>query len=139
MYAETLRLGDQIHIPRCSPHRSLALGEKTIQPNKLILINTALAHTDEEVWNTKDGQYPLDTFWARRFLLNSTDPRSGPLKPSLPLSRAAKERQSDDPNTPRKEFTVQGLEGIWIPYGGMSVEHLYKLGVHEPSIKPGLN
>ncbi|PWY88576.1 cytochrome P450 [Aspergillus sclerotioniger CBS 115572] len=118
MYAETLRFGVQIHIPRCSPHQSLSLGDETIPSNKLIIINTALAHTDEEVWNTKDGQYPLDTFWARRFLIDSADPRSGPLKPSLPLSKSAKERQQTDSDTSREEFTVQGLEGIWIPYGG---------------------
>ncbi|PYI05542.1 cytochrome P450 [Aspergillus sclerotiicarbonarius CBS 121057] len=117
MYAETLRFGVQIHIPRCSPHQPLALGGETIQPNKLVLINTALAHTDEGVWNTRDGQYPLDTFWARRFLIDPADPRSGPLKPSS-FSKAAQERQPTDSAASRKEFTVQGLEGIWIPYGG---------------------
>ncbi|RAL05357.1 cytochrome P450 [Aspergillus ibericus CBS 121593] len=111
MYAETLRFGVQIHIPRCSPHQPLALGGETIQSNKLVLINTALAHTDEEVWNTKDGQYPLDTFWARRFLIDPADPGSGPLKPSSSSSSFAKDRQPTDSKTSREDFTVQGLEG----------------------------
>ncbi|RAL08033.1 cytochrome P450 [Aspergillus homomorphus CBS 101889] len=114
MYAETLRFGVQIHVPRCSPHQPLNLADKIIPANKLLLINTALAHTDEEVWNTRDGQYPLNTFWAQRFLVDPADPRSGPLKPS----RFAKQLRTAHPDSSREEFSVQGLEGIWIPYGG---------------------
>ncbi|GCB28270.1 cholesterol 7-alpha-monooxygenase [Aspergillus awamori] len=119
LYAETLRYGVQIHIPRCSPQQPLEIGKGVIQPDKLILINTALAHTDEEVWNTRDGQYPLDTFWGRRFLVDPLDPQSGPLKPSSAAYEFMKEQMRDkNSSITGEQFTVQGLEGIWIPYGG---------------------
>ncbi|GKZ21546.1 hypothetical protein AbraIFM66951_006728 [Aspergillus brasiliensis] len=119
LYAETLRYGVQIHVPRCSPNQPLHIGKGVIQADKLILINTALAHTDEEVWNTRDGQYPLDTFWGRRFLVDPQDPQSGPLKPSTaPYEFMMEQLRDKDYSSTGEQFTVQGLEGIWIPYGG---------------------
>ncbi|KAL4961164.1 cytochrome P450 [Aspergillus stella-maris] len=88
IYAETLRFGVQIHIPRCSPHHDLQVGDSIIPMNKLVLINTWLSHMDDSVWNTRSGQYPLNGFWPR--------PWTG--KPGN-----------------RKGYV---LEGIWIPYGG---------------------
>ncbi|EED13965.1 conserved hypothetical protein [Talaromyces stipitatus ATCC 10500] len=115
MYAETLRYGVQIHIPRCSPHQPIVMGGAIIQPQKLVFINTALAHNDEQVWNTQGGQYPLDTFWARRFLIDPTQKDSGPLK-CFSSSSDQKTRTDQDQRT--EKFTIEGLEGIWIPYGG---------------------
>ena len=115
MYAETLRLGVQIHIPRHTPHQSLDVGHCTIPNGRLLFVNTWLAHTDRAVWNTKDGAFPLDRFWARRFLVDVKDPFSGPCKiqhgvedkPDL-CSRAS----------PTTSYSTEGLEGTWIPYGG---------------------
>ncbi|RYP77924.1 hypothetical protein DL769_003297 [Monosporascus sp. CRB-8-3] len=111
LYAETLRFGVQIHIPRSAPYHELHIGEVTIPRNKLIMTNTWLMHTDENLWNTKGGEHPLDQFWAERFLVDPEDERSGPVK------------QKADPSTenkPEKQvyFSVAGLEGAWIPYGG---------------------
>ncbi|KAE8382376.1 cytochrome P450 [Aspergillus bertholletiae] len=122
MYAETLRFGVQIHIPRCSPYQPLSVAGVTIPPNKMIFINTGLAHSDESVWNTRNGQYPLDTFWARRFLINPTDARSGPLRkdrpqPFVPTAGRGGKRVNDQGPSPG-QFTLEGLEGSWIPYGG---------------------
>ncbi|KAK7701462.1 hypothetical protein SLS64_010206 [Diaporthe eres] len=47
MYAETLRFGVQIHIPRNAPHHELEVGGVRIQKNKLVMANTWLAHMDE--------------------------------------------------------------------------------------------
>ena len=115
MYAETLRFGVQIHIPRCSPHQDLTIGKIRIPENKLILMSTWLAHTDEEVWNTKEGSFPLGTFWAQRFLIDPKDALSGPTKTkrvactTTPIGK----RVNETPN-----YSTEGLEGAWIPYGG---------------------
>ncbi|KAJ5738159.1 hypothetical protein N7493_001314 [Penicillium malachiteum] len=121
MYAETLRFGVQIHIPRCSPHQPLSVGGSQIPADKLILINTELAHTDSIIWSTRDGQYPLDTFWARRFLVRSDDPNSGPINRShvqLPLINFESKHQDLNGLDPSQEhFTLEGLVGSFIPYG----------------------
>ena len=115
LYAETLRFGVQIHVPRTSPHRDLSFGNMLIPQNKLILVNTWLAHTDEDVWNTKDGAFPLESFWAQRFLIDPKDPSSGPTKERL-QTQAMIENSVNGARDPY--FSTEGLEGAWIPYGG---------------------
>lgn len=114
LYAETLRFGVQIHIPRCSPHRELKIGNMLIPKNKLVLVNTWLAHTDDALWNTKNGAFPLDDFWARRFLVDPKDPSSGPTKKSCASEKTEKKIENDE----GLHFSTEGLEGAWIPYGG---------------------
>lgn len=115
MYAETLRFGVQIHVPRSSPHQNLAIGRIIVPENKLILVSTWLAHTDEEVWNTKEGNFPLHTFWPQRFLIDPKDPLSGPTKTkrggctTKPVENSVNEEA---------RYSTEGLEGAWIPYGG---------------------
>lgn len=119
LYAETLRFGVQIHIPRCSPHEDLHVGGKAIPQDKLVLVNTWVAHTDEEVWNTRDGEFPLDRFWARRFLVDPDDDRSGPVKRQQrheTTSSIIAGTKTDSRG--RVEFSIDGLDGVWIPYGG---------------------
>lgn len=115
-YAETLRFGVQIHITRSAPHRNLHIGKFSIPKNKLLLINTWLAHTDESVWNTKQGIFPPDQFWAQRFIVDPRDPTSGPLKKNGFIQD---KHQAPSDNIERIRFSTEGLEGSWIPYGGM--------------------
>lgn len=119
MYAETLRFGVQIHIPRNAPHHELEVGGVRIQKNKLVMANTWLAHMDEAVWNTKGGEMPLDEFCAKRFLVDPEDPSSGP----------SQERVSTTPNQKAKNdgvrFSTDGLEGGWIPFGGRAALRFY--------------
>ncbi|KAL8783455.1 MAG: hypothetical protein Q9195_009384 [Heterodermia aff. obscurata] len=112
MYAETLRFGVQIHVPRNAPHSDQKVGNLVIPQNKMILINTWLAHTDETIWNTKNGIFPLTQFWARRFLVDPKDPTSGPTKKQAPDIKDLIRRDDD------VYFTTEGLEGAWIPFGG---------------------
>lgn len=121
MYAETLRFSVQIFVPRASPHKQLMIGHRVVPENGLVMVNTWLAHSDEDIWNTRQGQYPLDDFWARRFLLDPDDPLSGPVKRHYPLEKMPVEREPTS-DTRRKEpvrFSTDGLEGSWIPYGGI--------------------
>ncbi|KAI1290568.1 cytochrome P450 [Xylaria venustula] len=79
-YAETLRFGIHIHIPRSAPYHDLCIQNASIPKDHLILINTRLAHTDHEVWDTHNGKRPLDQFHARRFLVDPNDQSSGPTR-----------------------------------------------------------
>ena len=49
VYAETLRHGVQIHIPRHIPHDSLYIGHCTIPRGQLLFVDTWLAHMDQTV------------------------------------------------------------------------------------------
>ena len=95
MYAETLRFGVEIHIPRTHPHRTAELENMLIPRDKLILMSTWLAHNKEDVFNTAAGKQPLKKFWNARFL--------------------AKESKNQT-----ARFSLDGLEGSWIPFGGKS-------------------
>ncbi|KAI9664061.1 MAG: hypothetical protein M1821_007552 [Bathelium mastoideum] len=111
VYAETLRFGVQIHVPRTTPHSDLKVGGTMLPRGKMILTNTWLAHTDEEVWNTKGNAHPLETFWPQRFLIDPKDSSSGPTKkPTRPSGHPAADEGV--------QFSAEGLEGAWIPYGG---------------------
>lgn len=118
MYAETLRFGVQIHVPRSAPHRDFSIGNMLIPRNTLVLISTWLAHTDETVWNTKESTFPLSSFWAQRFLINPEDPSSGPTKKKI---RACEKAETELKTAEAPHFSTEGLEGAWIPYGGMIV------------------
>ncbi|KAL8847243.1 MAG: hypothetical protein Q9221_007699 [Calogaya cf. arnoldii] len=114
-YAETLRFGVEIHVPRATPHKNLSIGKMLVPRDSLTIVNTWLAHNDPTVWNTKKDAFPLDSFWAQRFLVDPTDPSSGPL--------VEQDRRQDTDKTAfeeRKEvrFSKDGLEGSWIPFGG---------------------
>lgn len=63
-------------------------------------------HGDE--WNTDGGKEPLDRFWAGRFLVpkSNTGPKLAPPATGEPCP--------EDP----WEFSLRGLQGVWIPFGG---------------------
>ncbi|KAL8671173.1 MAG: hypothetical protein Q9168_004326 [Polycauliona sp. 1 TL-2023] len=115
LYAETLRFGVQIHIPRHVPHQPLKIGDRFIPSNNLLIFNTWLAHTDKAIWNTKNGAHPLDKFWARRFILDSKDASSGPCKKQQKVDGDPASQAED---ATKAIYSTSGLEGAWIPYGG---------------------
>lgn len=112
LYAETLRFGVQIHIPRDAPHNSIKIGKSVLPPNSLILMNTWLAHSDKSVWNIQGGRKPLGQFWPQRFLVYPGDPSSGPCKKREMIKPPSGRLESNKPR-----FTTEGLQGAWIPYG----------------------
>ncbi|KAI4263238.1 MAG: hypothetical protein L6R42_001605 [Xanthoria sp. 1 TBL-2021] len=124
MYAETLRHGVQIHIPRDIPHQSLTIGNRTIPRDQILFVNTWLAHTDQAVWNTKDGIHPTNEFWARRFIIDPKDPSSGPCKKQGNFN-GTPATVSD--STSKPWYSTEGLEGAWVPYGGKTLMWLLQL------------
>ncbi|KAL9594944.1 MAG: hypothetical protein Q9219_006750 [cf. Caloplaca sp. 3 TL-2023] len=124
LYAETLRFGVQIHIPRTSPHQPLGLGMRhnaVVPARQLLLLNTWVAHMDVRAWNTISPQTrPLEHFWAQRFLIDPKDSTSGPAK-----AKGRNEERGEGSTEKKAEkassscyFSTAGLEGAWIPFGG---------------------
>lgn len=58
----------------------------------------------------------MTDLWAERFLIDPKDPLIGPLRSDIdvPHRRMFNILGSDDDPV----FSSQGLEGVWIPYGG---------------------
>lgn len=113
IYAETLRLYVKTFTIVSSPLEDVSLGNAHFPKGNLGLVNSHMAHMDSEFWNTKNESHPLQSFWAERFLTDPTDLSSGP-------SRLM--RHESDSKKPHADvapyFSLKGLEGSWIPYGG---------------------
>lgn len=80
VYAETLRLHARAHITRSSPHAEVTLESWRLPRGRVCLVNSYASHRDEGFWNTRGGAFPLNQFWAERFLVYPGDPESGPIR-----------------------------------------------------------
>ncbi|KAL8925503.1 MAG: hypothetical protein Q9208_003394 [Pyrenodesmia sp. 3 TL-2023] len=122
MYAETLRLYTSLFALRSAAHGNLDIANFTIPRDELIAVDSRVCAMDSETWNTGsekgDGAYhPLDQFWAERFLVHHGDRHSGPLRFRASGKKTSGLESSYDPgNGPH--FTMDGLAGAWIPFGG---------------------
>ena len=137
-YAEVLRLRTYNLLVNASEHGNFKFRDWIFPENQMVAISSHTAHMDARVWNTgSDGaDHPLDTFWAERFLSFSSKLPGGPLKPEYFVRRKAdqvtklqdqiqdeahtqdlpSETASSSPKSPH--FSLVGLSGIWIPFGG---------------------
>ena len=146
IYAETLRLYTSLFALRSVSHEDMLIGKWRIPKGKLIAVDSRVAHMNRGVWNTgsgtsiatnehdtDEGSCPLSKFWAERFLEFPNDPSSGPLSPRFRGSKArstfsppsqsssaspvhpSSAKTSNDPH-----FTMEGLSGAWLPFGGGS-------------------
>lgn len=128
IYAETLRLHISASIPVTPMHGELTLGKWRIPKSTYGFISAGLSHQDEHMWNTRGGSHPVESFWAERFIVDPTDPGSGPIHqrsqlPNIQIhSQGGAEQQ-------QPYFSTDGLEGTWIPYGGKLISrcHLHRL------------
>lgn len=120
IYAETLRLHVKSFTVASSPLSDISLGRYRLPKGEVGLINSHLSHMDEDFWSTKNGAHPLKSFWADRFLTNPTDPSSGPRKVTIhdPSSEISEEITQDESGDSKPYFSLKGLDGSWIPYGG---------------------
>ena len=90
----------------------MKINEWILPKGEIVLIATTPAHMDEKIWNTgRANAYPLNRFWAERFLVYPGDPTSGPTKVSY--QRNFEVRKGEEPR-----FSLDDLGGSWIPYGG---------------------
>lgn len=81
-------------------------------------MNAGLSHMDVTFWNSRDGDHPVTSFWADRFLIDPTDPKSGPVKAHVQespdwvgLKRMGNEKAGGMSDKPF--FSMDGTEGSW--------------------------
>jgi cytochrome P450 len=124
MYAETLRLYTSLFTLRSAPYGDLTVCNLTIPKDELIAVDSRVSAMDSSFWNTRatntdyEGEYPVNHYWAERFLVYPNDPTSGPLrfnasKPRVPAPDVSSHITGSEPH-----FTMDGLAGAWLPYGG---------------------
>ena len=114
VHSEVLRLRVEVQSVFTSATEEIRINEWRFPKKSLILVPTGPAHRDPNFWNTRDGKYPLDTFWADRFLAYPNDPRSGPIRKSEAAIGKAACKQTQD-NTPR--YISTGMNDSFMPYG----------------------
>lgn len=98
IYAETMRLRVSFLHCRVPRHSDYRLGPFNLRRGGLILVSSDLASRNETAWGPRRCQRPLEDFWADRFLVPAEGERVG---------------EGDGPR-----FSMDGLDGAWIPYGG---------------------
>ncbi|KAL8732665.1 MAG: hypothetical protein Q9166_002641 [cf. Caloplaca sp. 2 TL-2023] len=114
IYAEALRLRIAAFIMRSPEREDMKINEWVFPKDEIALVATTPAHMDETVWNTGHmNEHPTNTFWAERFLVCPGDPTSGPRKNLTGDQKVSEKKQSGRPY-----FSLDGLAGSWIPYGG---------------------
>lgn len=115
VYAETLRLYIKVYSLYRSPHEDVPLGKWILPKGALAVLNSGPSHMDADFWNTKDGEHPVECFWSKRFLIDPSDARSGPVRPEL--RKPTNEKAVVDK---KPYYSTEGCDGAWIPYGGTS-------------------
>ena len=111
IYAETLRLYSQIFLVRASPpDRDVHLGKWLFPRGSFGIISTAVAHTDKDFWNMREGRYPVDTFWADRFLVEPGDPMSEPITPEARNDGVMPHKTMDEGGSTDPYFTTEALK-----------------------------
>lgn len=94
VYAETLRLRVNGFLVRCPKKNDLKINDWVIPQNHFCLTSSTPGHMDSEIWcKGQNADHPASDFWPGRFLKR-------------------------DPVTEELEFSLKGLEGTWMPFGG---------------------
>lgn len=123
MYAETLRVYTSLFALRSAAHGGFNLGNLTFPKDELLALDTRVAAMDRSIWNVgpttyaHEGTHPVNQFWAERFLVYPDDPTSGPVRFNPSKARLP---PPDSPYAAEKgpKFTMDGLTGAWLPFGG---------------------
>ncbi|KAH7320698.1 cytochrome P450 [Stachybotrys elegans] len=115
VYAETLRLRVAVLVVREAVRGDFSFCGWQIKKNEVLTISSRTEAMDQTTWGTggPDEPYPLHKFWPRRFLVDPADSNSGPLNIQ---KRAKKSSAAEGSSGPY--FSMDGLAGSWIPYGG---------------------
>lgn len=121
VYAETLRLRVALIVTRTPEREEFHLGDWVFPKGRVIALSSRSAAMNPEIWSvgTPGDSHPLDQFWADRFLVYPNDPGSGPSRKDVPMIRKV-QRKSDTESKQETgpEFSMDGVAGGWIPYGG---------------------
>lgn len=134
-FAETLRKYTAVYILRKPEHEDSQILDYKVPKGKMMVIDSTIAHLDRRNWNTgTEGEHPVETFWADRFLTyGAKPPRTTPSslqahhpshppaeirpqgeQPTVPSTSAV----GTPPPPPPPQFSLHGYSGAWIPFGG---------------------
>ncbi|RYP41932.1 hypothetical protein DL767_000669 [Monosporascus sp. MG133] len=116
-YAEALRLYIAIAASRVTEYGDINVAGYSIPKDSYLVMYSRSSALDDHAWERagRTLRKPLEYFDAERFLV---DPDW--VRPSLAGVRKPGRAPAKDPNSgpPKKRFTVEGLLGLWYPYGG---------------------
>jgi cytochrome P450 len=120
IYAEVLRVHNGTVINRVPRVPDMTVGGWRLGKDEPIVVSTYHTARDKVVWNegTMDDPHPVDQFWPERFIVDPSDPSSGPVKGmahQIGSTGSKKPSKSIGPH-----FSMDGTEGSWVPYGGGS-------------------
>ena len=124
MYAETLRLYTSLFALRSAAHGSINVDKFTIPKDDLIAVDRRVCAMDTDLWSTGrigdngEENHPLDCFWAERFIVRPDDSTSGPLRFTSLGTKGSNLDFSARPRGKDPYFSMDGLAGGWIPFGG---------------------
>lgn len=118
-YAETLRKYVSVYIIRQSKHEDAHVLDYKIPKGKTMVISSAIAHLDKRNWRTgPQGEHPVDTFWAERFLTYGANlPQPTPLSPKPNVPSVSLSSIVSDSDRSEPKFSLNGYSGAWIPFG----------------------
>lgn len=118
VYAEVLRLRVEVQTVLQNDRDDIRINEWRFPMNSILFVPARPAHKDPDFWNTRDGEHPLDKFWADRFIAYSNDPRSGPRRRTNLARSANKQAQMSKVTGPGEaKYVSSGLANSFMPYG----------------------
>lgn len=118
--SEILRLYVAAFIPRGSTHNDVYVVDNyKISRGEFIAVDSYTAHRDKEVWNTGrvEDTYPLDSFWADRFIIDAEKQLDGPLRQPAGCP-AGKSAVAEEGEKACPRYSMDGLSGSLIAFGG---------------------
>lgn len=98
-----------------SSHNDVNLGKWKLPKGDTGVVSSGISHMDDTYWNDAGGQHPLSEFWPGRFLVDPANRLSGPAR-----STQTRSTSPNGSNYEKPHFSMEGLDGVWIPYGGES-------------------
>ena len=118
IYCETLRMYVKSYFLTSNQHADIAVGRWRIPKERVVFVNSGISHMDNHFWNTQNGLHPVNSFWGERFIVDPSDPLSGPIRPDVMNEVKSEKKRSDELPKDKPYVSTDGLEGSWIPYGG---------------------
>lgn len=110
-FAETLRKYTIVFAIRQPERKDAQILDYRVPQGKMMVINSAMAHTDPRNWNTGPSeQHPVESFWSDRFLTYDSKPRQTKVETASTIP--------DGPDESEPRFSLKGYSGAWIPFGG---------------------
>ena len=117
IYAELLRLRIEVQMVFSSDREDIRINEWRFPKKSLVMIPAGAAHRDPDFWNTKNGEYPTDRFWADRFLAHPDDPWSGPHRDYVTDRDKSEETKKTGSDFKKAKFVSSGLANSFMPWG----------------------